>query len=492
MMLQRRHVIAALALGSLAAQTPQLPDTPAGKLLHAWLNAMTSSDAKAIEDYVRKYEPQGGDEHIRMLAGVRAKFGGFELLKFEPASPTEASAILKPRNEQRLFRFRYEVEGDDPPTIVNANLGPFEPAGPPPARMSMSDALAALDKEAAARAQSDRFSGAILVASHGKVLFEKAYGLADREAKAPNTTTTQFRIGSMNKMFTAVAALQLVEKGKLDLDVPIGTYLTDYPNKDLASKVTLRHLLTHTGGTGDIFGPQFERERANLRAISDYVKLYGNRPLQFQPGARAAYSNYGFILIGALIEKVTGMTYYDYVRKRVFEPAGMKSTDSLPESEAVARRSRGYMKKGDVWIDNKDTLPWRGSSAGGGYSTVGDLFRFAQALETGKLLKKELLIEATRKVQSKMGGGYGFGFGVDLKPAAYGHGGGAPGMNGMLRILPESGIVIVVLSNLDPPAAGQLAQFIEQRIPPAANASQPLTVGQARSLRRPLRPPVSP
>lgn len=464
MTIQWRLVIAAIALGSLAAQTPQIPDTPAGKLLSAWLKAMNSAEAKAIEDYVAKHEPQGGDDHIKMLTGVRSKFGGFDLVKFEPRSPTEGFAILKPKNEPRLFRFVFEVEGEKPPIIVNANLGPHEPSGPPPARLSMPEALSALEKEAASRTAAGAFSGAILVASGGKVLFEKAYGLADRDAKTPNATATQFRIGSMNKMFSAVAALQLVEQAKLELDTPIGKYLADYPNKDLAGKVTLRHLLTHTGGTGDIFGPDFERERANLRTISDYVRLYGNRALQFQPGARASYSNYGFILVGALIEKASGMSYYEYVRKHIFDPAKMTSTDSLPESEAVARRSRGYMKKADGWVDNKDTLPWRGTSAGGGYSTVGDLFRFAQALETGKLLKKELLIEATRKTQTKMGGGYGFGFGVDLKPAVYGHGGGAPGMNGMLRVLPETGVVIVVLSNLDPPAAGQLAQFIEQRI----------------------------
>lgn len=123
------------------------------------------------------------------------------------------------------------------------------------------------------------------------------------------------------------------------------------------------------------------------------------------------------------------------------------------------------MNKDGAWVDNQDTLPWRGTPAGGGYSTAGDLFRFAQALESGKLLGKSLLAEATRKAQSKLGGGYGFGFGVDADPPAYGHGGGAPGMNGQLRVLPASGIVIVVLSNLDPPAAGELAEFIEQRIP---------------------------
>lgn len=464
-MQSRILLLGALAAMGVMAQAPAIPDSPAGKVFDAWLKAMNANGRDAIEQYVAKHEPQGGDDHVKMLAGVREKFGGFDLVQFEARSPYEAEAILRTRKEQRLLRFRFEVEGDNQPVIAGANLGPAEPKGPPPQRMGFDDALDALHKEALSRTAADRFAGAILVARQGRVLFDRAYGLADRETKTPNSATTLFRIGSMNKMFTAIAALQLVEKGSLALDAPIGKYLTDYPNKDLASKVTLRHLLTHTGGTGDIFGPGFQRERANLRSIDDYVKLYGARPLEFEPGARARYSNYGFLLIGALIERVSGMSYYQYVRKNVFEPAGMKSTDSLPESEAVAARSRGYMNKDGAWVDNKDTLPWRGTSAGGGYSTTGDLFRFAQALENGKLLGKSLLTEATRKRQSKMGGGYGFGFGVDTDPPAYGHGGGAPGMNGQLRVLPESGVVIAVLSNLDPPAAGQLAEFIEQRIP---------------------------
>lgn len=465
-MMQRRYLLlGALVCASLAAQGPQIPDTPAGQVLKAWLNAMNSADSAAIQQYAAKHEPQGGDDHIKMLSGVKEKFGGFELVNFESASPHEAKATLRARKDPRLLIFRFEVEGDNPPVIAGAQLSPAGAQGPAPARVSFDAALEALHKEALARTEADKFSGAILLAHRGKILFDRAYGQADRAAKTPNSTSTQFRIGSMNKMFTAVAALQLVEKGKLDLDAPIGKYLTDYPNKDLAGKVTLRHLLTHTGGTGDIFGPDFERERLKLRTIGDYVKLYGERKLEFEPGARARYSNYGFILIGALVERASGMTYYDYVRKNVFEPAGMKSTDSLPESEAVAARSRGYMNRNGQWVDNKDTLPWRGTSAGGGYSTTGDLFRFAQGLENGKLLGKQMLAEATRKPQSKMGGGYGFGFGLDTDPPAYGHGGGAPGMNGQLRVLPGSGVVIVVLSNLDPPAAGQLAEFVEQRIP---------------------------
>ena len=330
-------------------------------------------------------------------------------------------------------------------------------------RLNEAEAVAALSARADELAAADVFSGAVLVARDGEVLVEDAWGFADREAGTPNTADTKFRIGSMNKMFTAVAILQLVEDGELTLDEPIGTYLPDYPNEEVASQVTVRHLLTHTGGTGDIFGPEFDAHRLELREHSDYVDLYGSRGLSFEPGSQFEYSNYGFVLLGAIIEAVTGESYYDYVRDNVFEPAGMTSTDSLPESEDVPNRAVGYWRPGDAWEPNTDTLPWRGTSAGGGYSTVGDLMRFAQALQSGTLIPPEMLAEATSPHGEV---DYGFGFDVGDDPvASYGHGGGAPGINGDLRIYPELGYVVVVLSNLDPPAASVLADFFTLRMP---------------------------
>jgi D-alanyl-D-alanine carboxypeptidase len=334
-------------------------------------------------------------------------------------------------------------------------------------RMSEADALAALSAHADELARKDEFSGAVLVARHGKVLLEEAWGRADRRAGAANTPRTRFRLGSMNKMFTAVAAMQLVERGKLALDEPIGTYLRDYPNKDVASKVTLRHLLTHTGGTGDIFGPEFELNRLKLRAHGDYVKLYGSRSLNHEPGARFEYSNYGFVLLGALIEAVGGTSYYDYVQENVYRPAGMSSTGSRPESADVSNRAVGYMRpfpgSDGEWQPNTKTLPYRGTAAGGGYSTVEDLMRFANALGAGKLVSPTTLDEMTTARRQ----GYGFGFGVQGEGAlrSYGHGGGAPGMNGELRVYPELGYVVVGLSNLDPPAASELVEFFALRMP---------------------------
>jgi D-alanyl-D-alanine carboxypeptidase len=332
-------------------------------------------------------------------------------------------------------------------------------------RLTQADALAALAAHARERAEADEFAGAVLVARHGKVLLQDAWGQADRTAGVANTPATRFRIGSMNKMFTAVATLQLVEAHKLGLDDPIGQYLPAYPNKQVAAKVTVRHLLTHTGGTGDIFGPQFDQHRLQLREHRDYVKLYGSRGLNFEPGSRFEYSNYGFVLLGALIEAVSGGSYDDYVGDHVFRRAGMRSTGSLPESVEMPDRAVGYMRPspGGAWSPNTDTLPWRGTAAGGGYSTVGDLLRFAQALESGRLISTTTLAEATRPHQQQ----YGYGFGVQGQGrlGSYGHGGGAPGMNGELRVFPQLGYVVVSLSNLDPPAASELVEFFTLRMP---------------------------
>ena len=332
-------------------------------------------------------------------------------------------------------------------------------------RLPQAQAVAALAGHAAERTRADEFAGAVLVARHGKVLLQDAWGRADRKAGTANTPATRFRIGSMNKMFTAVATLQLVEAHKLALDDPIGKHLPDYPNKEVAAKVTVRHLLTHTGGTGDIFGPEFDQHRLQLREHRDYLKLYGRRGLTQEPGARFEYSNYGFVLLGALIEHVTGESYDDYVGGHVFRPAGMHSTGALPESVVVPHRAVGYLRAspGSDWVPNTDTLPWRGTAAGGGYSTVGDLLRFAQALNSGRLLSEATLAEATRPHNQQ----YGFGFGVQGQGSlgSYGHGGGAPGMNGELRVFPELGYVVVSLSNLDPPAASELVEFFTLRMP---------------------------
>ena len=398
--------------------------------------------------------------------------------------PTEVSIDLSAWTGQTV-RLRLATTDNQGPLRVGVDNIRFEPTGrdadgrvelpvtPRPSstvdlvlhRMPQADAVAALSAHAAERTRADEFAGAVLVARHGKVLLKDAWGRADRKAGTANTPATRFRIGSMNKMFTAVATLQLVEAHKLALDDPIGRHLPGYPNKQVAAKVTVRHLLTHTGGTGDIFGPEFDQHRLQLGEHRDYLKLYGRRGLSFEPGSRFEYSNYGFVLLGALIEQVSGMSYFDYVDAHVFRRAGMRSTGSLPESVEVPDRAVGDLRSspGGAWVPNTDTLPWRGTAAGGGYSTVGDLLRFAWALGSGTLISMTTLAEATRPYRQQ----YGYGFDVQGQGSlrSYGHGGGAPGMNGELRSFPELGYVVVSLSNLDPPAASELVEFFTLRMP---------------------------
>lgn len=338
-----------------------------------------------------------------------------------------------------------------------------------PGGMSESDLLTTLRTELKIEDASGEFSGAVLLSKGGKPVFTGAYGLADRENKIPNTLATKFRVGSMDKMFTAVAVLQLVQAGRIVLNDPVAKFLPDYPNKDLASKVTIHHLLTHTGGTGDIFGPEFDAHRLELRTLEDYVRLYGKRGLEFEPGSRWAYSNYGFILLGVVIEKVSGQSYYDYVDQHVFQPIGMTSTGFRPEEQAVPGRSVGYTRfGGGEWHPNSDTLPYRGTSAGGGYSTVEDLARFANALLSYKLLNAQYAhLLTTGKVETPGGQKYAYGFVESIQNGhrSFGHGGGAPGQNGDLEIFPQSGYVVVVLSNLDPPSAQYVSSFISKRLP---------------------------
>jgi D-alanyl-D-alanine carboxypeptidase len=454
----------ATAAAQAAPRVVEPPKTTAGKVFAAWLAAFNSADPARLRAFDAAYPRVGAAPAVDDRLRFREATGGFTVVRIEKSEPLSIVVLLQEKSSDTVARLEMKVSADEPPKILSSKLE----ATPRPAdiaipRLKEAGALSALTARAGDLAARDEFSGVVLVARHGEVLLQKAWGLANRENGEPITLNTRFRLGSMNKMFTAVAILQLVDAGQLALDDPIGKYLTDYPNKDVAAKVTVRHLLTHTGGTGDIFGPDFDKNRLALRTHGDYLKLYGTRGLTHEPGAEYEYSNYGFVLLGALIEKVTGASYYDYVRGRIFQPAGMSSTDSEPETDAVPDRAVGYMKKDGRWVPNTDTLPWRGTAAGGGYSTAGDLLRFAQALEAGKLISKASLTAATTPYKEH----YGYGFGVQGEGPlrSYGHGGGAPGMNGEMRIFPQLGYVVISLSNFDPPAATRLVDFFSLRMP---------------------------
>jgi D-alanyl-D-alanine carboxypeptidase len=290
--------------------------------------------------------------------------------------------------------------------------------------------------------KTDEFSGVLLLAKDGKPFFEKAYGYADRDRKIPNRIDTRFNVGSINKTFTTIAIHQLAAAGKLSLDDTIGKYLPDYPNKEAARKVTIQQLLGMTSGIGDFFGDRYQATpKEKIRTIRDYLPLFADKPLEFEPGTKERYSNGGFIVLGAIIERVSGTDYYSYVREHIFKPAGMLETESYEKDKEVPNRALGYTRGADgAWQSNYGTLPAKGSSAGGGYSTAEDLLKYTVALKNGILY------------HPRAGGGLGIA-------------GGAPGLNAALDWNPRSGYVIIVLENFDPPAAVRVARQIRAWLP---------------------------
>jgi D-alanyl-D-alanine carboxypeptidase len=302
------------------------------------------------------------------------------------------------------------------------------------------------------------------------VLLRKAYGLADRDLKIPNTLDTRFRTASVTKMFTAVAVLRLVQDRVLNLDDAIGTLLPAVAKKPIA-RATIHQLLTHTSGAGDVFGPRYVENQSHLRTHTDYVKMFGGDALRSEPGERYEYSNLGFILLGAMIERVTGKSYYDYVHEVVFEPAGMTRTGSLPEDVDVDGRAIGYDRPPGT-RDRISAMPfidYRGLAACGAYSTVDDMAGFLRALRSNRLLNEQYTrLLLAPKVQVAEGRSYAYGFTIENPPEQglwIGHDGRDHGMNAEVWFSPSTGYVVIMLSNFDAPAATQLAHFTTARLP---------------------------
>jgi D-alanyl-D-alanine carboxypeptidase len=288
-------------------------------------------------------------------------------------------------------------------------------------------------------AKIDQFSGVVLLAKNGQSVFQHAYGMADRERRIANNPETAFNLGSINKAFTQIAILQLRAAGKLDLDSTLATYWPEYPNKEVGRRITIRQLMRHTSGIGgNIFDPPAGGKRNDIRALRDYLPLFVNRPLQFPPGTRSAYSNAGYVVLGLLVERLSGKDYYTYVREHILQPAGMTRTGSFPVDSLPPNTAIGYTRGMNAPLStplrpNSRDLPGRGSSAGGGYSTAQDLLRFLQALREQRI--------------------------PNGLPAGLGIAGGSGGINAMIEGDLPGGYDLIVLTNLDPPAAERVARM---------------------------------
>ena len=306
---------------------------------------------------------------------------------------------------------------------------------------------------------TEQFAGAVLIAKDGTPVFMSAYGLVSRSPDMPNQIDTKFNLGSMDKMFTAIAILQLFEQGRLSLDGRISDYWPDYPNQEVARKVTIHQLLVHTSGLGDCFeGDFFTTPKDQLRTLEGYLPLFVDDPLRFEPGTQFAYSNEGYIVLGVIIEQVSGQSYWNFVKENIFQPSGMSDTHAYELDAEVLNRAIGYTtqdaqgKETGALADNTPLMPIKGTSAGGGYSTVEDLLNFSNALLGYRLLSPEsteLLLAGKVEIREDYKYAYGFFDRVISGQRVVGHGGGAPGVCTSMEMYLDSGYTIIVLSNSD-------------------------------------------
>jgi CubicO group peptidase (beta-lactamase class C family) len=298
-----------------------------------------------------------------------------------------------------------------------------------------------------------QFMGSVLVAEDGKILLDKGYGFANLEWQIPNTPTTKFRLGSITKQFTAASILLLEERGKLKVEDPVKKYMPDAPAT--WDKITIFNLLTHTSGIPNFTSfPDYRDTEAVATTPEKLVARFRDKPLDFEPGTKWSYSNSGYVLLGYLLEKISGQTYSNFVQQNIFAPLGMKDSGYDSNFAVIERRAAGYSRFMNSSVNAgfiHMSIPF---SAGALYSTTEDLLRWEQGLFGGKLLKPESLAKMTTPFKED----YAFGLVVTSKDGhkRIVHGGGIEGFNTSLTYFLDDKLVVAVLANLNGPFADQI------------------------------------
>jgi CubicO group peptidase (beta-lactamase class C family) len=371
-------------------------------------------------------------------------------------------------------------------------------ATPAAAWAQNNDLVARIDSFVSVRVEADAFSGAVLFADRSGIRYQRAAGMADRDKAEPVTADTRLQIASATKLFTHIAIRQLEQQGKLAMGDTVGRFLPDYPNPVVRARVTVEQLIRHRSGVGSFWNEAFVARRAEIRTVRDYLELFQRDSLLFEPGSAEAYSNGGYVILGAIIERVSGQSYHDYLRDHVLGPAGMTHTIPYDGRASRAGTAVGYTNMpagpmpGDRRLAGPSAVPRDTSApagqrmrirgpdgrelspaqvadmrarraaaggprrpnleetglsgpAGGHISTVGDFLRLARALTSHRLLD-------SARTAAVLGARYARGEDFIAN-------GGSAGMNAEFSLFP-TGEVVVVLSNYDPPSATDVAQFI--------------------------------
>lgn len=472
------------AAASMASVAPgEGPTAAAGDdaaLMRRLVDVIGTGDPAAYEGFVlQNYAPaaladSSVEEQADRLARIFTDTGGFEIERIAGQS----SGWMQAEAHDRTAHIRYcltlkrtRVAGRD--FVTEFSTRALYPAGAKLKSPTPAETVRAIRAIADAYARRGLLSGVILIAKDDKILFEKAYGWASLAYDRPITLATRLNIASIAKRFTGVAIGQLVDAGKLSFDDTVGKLLPDYPDQAVRDRVTVRQLLSHTSGLGpeDYYEkPKWATARPHLRSVSDYMKIVAGTTVGAEPG-RYLYSNSGYVLLGAIIERLSGQGFYDYVSDHIFMPAGMRHSFyhvlddedpdvAVPLTNLFSKAENSYVYRLGRPRSAIYELAARGGSQGGAYVTAGDLFAFERALHHGKLLSRATLAEMTRPQSPSVGGAGGLGgdlregLGVEIVTqnghVFFGHRGGDLGIASLDYFYPDTGYTTIVLTNRDP------------------------------------------
>lgn len=467
------------------------------------VGAMNSADSGARARTIAHYLsaavwPLRGAATERLFARIHEQSGGVEIARIEPAGRS-TFVTLRSRRHPRLVLVNLGWDRADTTKLrVIEVLKAWHPG---------SDSLEWLGSartEAELSARADRilgqladmgeFSGSVLVAAGDRMLLEQAYGWANLDDSVRNAIDTRYATASIGKMFTAVAIGQLVEARKLRLADTLARVLPDYPNVERARQITIEQLLAHTAGLGDLWShPEYVRDSA-YASNRELAWAVADGPLRFPPGRGWSYSNEGYVVLGAIVERLSGQSFEDYVRAHVWEPAGMTESAFLGADAVVPRRAVGYRPRRDDPLRIEPLEPnWPligrttgASGAGGAYATVTDLFRFSQALRHGRLLSagmRDTLWAGRAVLPWDASTRYGYGFertSVEGR-VVVGHGGGGSGsgMDNRLQLFLDGQYTVVVLGNVDPPAAANVSKALVHALVKLGSGAADGTDGKA-------------
>jgi D-alanyl-D-alanine carboxypeptidase len=456
---------------SSAAPAPALPESAPGKIAGKLLAAINSSESAATDQFVADHitdEPWNRmtpEKYRALLGKLRDQSGDLRIEKIMMADDRDLRLLVASAKAGKKVGLEMVLPKKDSTRACWLWIHHF-PAKPPfplpKEAMDEPAQVAAIEKHLDESAGVGIHSGAVLIAKGDTVLLHKAWGLAHSISNTPNLTNMQYGTASVGKMFTAVAIAQLHQAHKIEYTDTIAQHLPDYPNKETAHKVQVRHLLAHTGGLGDPFDSPKLANSKHYQRQADYFETFAEKPPAFEPGARHEYSNGGYIVLAAIVEKITGLSFAEYVRKNIFEPAGMHTTGlttasktlpvSVPHAVTVVDDPLGLKGPQPKATDKE---PQDGAGMGGWTSTTADLFKFARSLRTNKLLDATNTADITSGkvafIPPPMNVKYCYGFyemplGQD-RMVGHSGGGGDSGVGADVEMLWNSEHTIVVLSN---------------------------------------------